>query len=176
MGAVPALALGDAYDLEPVRCRYIHPLFISIRILRRMAVRALLMRLFLIVALLANGSGIAGASVHVEHMSDSRGGDPSMSTAQTTAEAMTACHEALAAAPLDDEDHGSQVTVNAGEGSPSEDCCEASNCCACMHHCAAAIHAPALADFALRYRKTTESFLSGHPSAVLTNLFRPPIG
>ena len=38
-----------------------------------MPLRALLMRLFLIVALLANGPGIAGASMHMEHVRDSAG-------------------------------------------------------------------------------------------------------
>jgi len=36
-----------------------------------MALRALLMRLFLVVALLANGPGVAGASMHLEHLRNS---------------------------------------------------------------------------------------------------------
>ncbi len=151
----------------------IHPEFISARILWRMPFRAILMRLFLVVALLANGSGIAGASMHMEHVRDSAG---DVTSAPTAAEAMAACHGGAAAATGANEHHHPQATDEAGAVSPWDDCSEAGNCCPCMHHCAAALAGSALADFTIRYRHTAEPFLSVHASAALTNLFRPPIG
>ena len=141
-----------------------------------MPFRALMMRLFLIVALLANGPGIAGASMHMEHVRDSLGDATYATTASTAAEAMAACHGASAAAPGANEHHHPQATDEAGAVSPWDDCSEAGNCCPCMHHCAAALAGSALADFTIRYRHTAEPFLSVHASAALTNLFRPPIG
>ena len=138
-----------------------------------MPFRPLLMRLFLVVALLANGPGIAGASMHMEHVRDSAG---DVTSAPTAAEAMAACHGGAAAATGANEHHHPQATDEAGAVSPWDDCCEAGNCCPCMHHCAAALAGSALADFTIRYRHTAEPFLSVHASAALTNLFRPPIG
>lgn len=141
-----------------------------------MPLRALLMRLFLIVALLASGPGIAGASMHMEHLRDSPGDVSYVTTAQTAAEAMAACHGAAAAAPVADDHHHPQAADQAGAVSPLDDCCEAGNCCPCMHHCSATLAGSALADFTVRYRQNAEPFLSVHASAALTNLFRPPIG
>lgn len=141
-----------------------------------MPFRALMMRLFLIVALLANGPGIAGASMHMEHVRDSLGDATYATTASTAAEAMAACHGASAAAPGADDHHYPKAADQAGAVSPLDDCCEAGNCCPCMHHCSAALAGSALADFTIRYRHTAEPFLSVHASAALTNLFRPPIG
>lgn len=140
-----------------------------------MPFRALLMRLFLIVALLANGPGIAGASMHMEHVRDSSGDVTYVTSAPTAAEAMAACHGGAAATGAD-EQHHPQATDQAGAVSPWDDCCEAGNCCPCMHHCAAALAGSALADFTIRYRQSAEPFLSVLASAALTNLFRPPIG
>lgn len=140
-----------------------------------MPLRALLMRLFLIVALLANGPGIAGASMHMEHLRDSTGDAALVTASQTVAEATAACHGAGAIAPVTDDHHHPQAADQTGTAPPL-DCCETDNCCACMHHCSAALAGPALADFTVRYRQTAESFLSVHASAALTNLFRPPIG
>src|SRR3546814_10117680 len=57
-----------------------------------MSLRALLMRVFLIVALLANGPGIAGAAMHMDYLRDSAGDVTSVAAAQTRSEAMAACH------------------------------------------------------------------------------------
>lgn len=141
-----------------------------------MPFRALMMRLFLIVALLANGPGIAGASMHMEHLRDFAGHVTYVTAAPTAGEAMAACHGAAAAAPVADDHHHPQAADQAGAVSPLGDCCEAGNCCPCMQHCSAALVGSALADFTIRYRQSAESFLSVHASAALTNLFRPPIG
>ncbi|TWT16854.1 CopL family metal-binding regulatory protein [Luteimonas wenzhouensis] len=141
-----------------------------------MPFRALMMRLFLIVALLANGPGIAGASMHMEHVRDSAGDAIHMTTAQTAAESMAACQGGAAAVPVADDHHHPQLIDQVGAVSSLDDCCETGNCCPCMHHCAAALAGSALADFTIRYRQSAEPFLSVHASAALTNLFRPPIG
>lgn len=141
-----------------------------------MPLRALLMRLFVIVALLANGPGIAGASMHMEHLRDSTGDADLVTASQTVSEATAACHGAGAIAPVTDDDHHPQAADQTGTAPPLDDCCETDNCCACMHHCSAALAESALADFTVRYRQTAEPFLSVHASAALTNLFRPPIG
>ncbi|MEJ1250037.1 CopL family metal-binding regulatory protein [Denitratimonas tolerans] len=141
-----------------------------------MTFRALLMRLFLIVALLANGPGIAGASMHMEHLRDFAGHVTYVTAAPTAAEAMAACHEAAAAAPVADDHHHPQATDEAGAVSPWDDCCETDSCCACMHHCFAALVGSTLGNVSVLYRQTAEPFLSLHASAALTNLFRPPIG
>ena len=134
------------------------------------------MRLFLIVALLANGPGIAGASMHMEHLRDSTGDADRVTASQTVSEATAACHGAGVIAPVTDDHHHPQAADHTGTAPPLGDCCETGNCGACMHHCSAAIAESALADFTVRYRQTAESFLSVHASAALTNLFRPPIG
>ncbi len=141
-----------------------------------MPLRALLMRLFLIVALLANGPGIAGASMHMEHLRDSTGDADLVTASQTVSEATAACHGASAAAPGADDHHYPKAADHAGAASPLDDCCQSGDCDACMHHCSAALAGSALADFTIRYRQTVEPFLSVHASAALTNLFRPPIG
>lgn len=141
-----------------------------------MPLRALLMRLFLIVALLANGPGIAGASMHREHLRDSAADVIYVTAAQAAAEAMAACHGAATAAPVADDYRLPQSADHAGAASPLDDCCQSGDCDACMHHCSAALAGSALADFTVRYRQTAEPFLSVHASAALTNLFRPPIG
>ena len=138
-----------------------------------MPFRALLMRLFLVVALLANGPGIAGAFMHMEHVRDSAG---DVTSAPTAAEAMAACHGGAAAATGANEHHHPQATDEAGAVSPWDDCCETDSCCACMHHCSAAIAGSTFADFTVRHRQTAEPFLSVRASAVPTNIFRPPIG
>ena len=143
---------------------------------RRMSLRAFLMRLFLIVAVLVNGPGVAGASMHMhaEHMRDSMGHAPAM-TATHMAENMAACHGAAAITPAELDQH--PLAAGQSEAAPpSDDCCERGNCCACMHHCYAAVDGPALADITVRYRQIAEPLLSVHASAALTNLFRPPIG
>ena len=116
-----------------------------------MPFRALMMRLFLIVALLANGPGIAGASMHMEHVRDSLGDATYATTASTAAEAMAACHGASAAAPGADDHHYPKAADHAGAASPLDDCCQSGDCDACMHHCSAALAGSALADFSIRY-------------------------
>ena len=139
-----------------------------------MPLRALLMRLFLSVALLANGPGIAGVSMHVDHLRDSAGGVTSVPALQTPVETMAACHGA-ATAPVADDHRHPPATELADADSPLGDCCQAGDCCACMQHCFAAIADSTLGDFSMMYRHTAEPFLSAHASAALTNLFRPPI-
>ena len=67
--------------------------------------RALLMRVFLIVALLANGPGIAGAAMHMDHLRDSAGDVTSVAAAQTRSEAMAACHGTATPPVADDHSH-----------------------------------------------------------------------
>src|SRR3546814_14759979 len=81
------LSLHDALPISTrLRFRCIHPAFRSERIIGRMSLRALLMRVFLIVALLANGPGIAGAAMHMDHLRDSAGDVTSVAAAQTRSE------------------------------------------------------------------------------------------
>lgn len=145
------------------------------RIIGRMPLRALLMRLFLVVALLANAPGIAGASIHVADSGHS-GAIAEVAARQQAAGSMRPCHEAEAIDPAAVEHAHAPATAPADDASPADDCCQAGDCCACMHVCSAALAWSALADRNTGYRQTTEPFLSGHASAVLTNLLRPPIG
>lgn len=162
--------------LIPIHCGWIHPPFTSTCILRRMALRALLMRLFLIVALLANGPGIAGALMHMEHVRDFQGDVAGVTAVETSNESPGDCHGVETSSPAA-EDHGHpQSTDDIGTAPPLDDCCQAGDCGACRHHCPAAIAASYLADLTIRYRQTAEPFQSVHASAALTNLFRPPIG
>lgn len=140
-----------------------------------MVLRALLMRLLLIVAIAANGWGIAGASMHKEHL---QGSTEAVTRIAVVQEAVGAppCHGASASDPAA-IDHGHpQDSDRSGEGPSPGDCCQAGDCGSCIHHCAAALPGPPLADFAVQYRQTAEIFLSAHPPAVLATLFRPPIG
>ena len=139
-----------------------------------MPFRALLMRFFLILALLANGPGMAGASMNMEP--DSASADPVLTASQEAAEPMSDCHGALADAPAADEHHHEKMAGQAGTPSPLDDCCETDSCCACMHHCFAAFAGSASPGVEVLYRQIAEPFLSVHASAALTNLFRPPIG
>ncbi|TLX20753.1 CopL family metal-binding regulatory protein [Thermomonas fusca] len=175
MTASRAAAMGRKLTTALAWYRCIHSTFTCGCIIGCMALRALLMRLFLVVALLANGPGVAGASMHLEHLRNS--GDLSdVAAVQAAAEAITACHGAEATAPAA-VDHGPpQATNEAGDASPADDCCRAGDCCACMHHCSAALAWSMLADLSTGYRQTAEPFLSGHASAARANLLRPPIG
>lgn len=149
----------------------------SQRILGRMCLRALLVRLVVIVALLANGPGMARAPMHMEHPRDSAGDIASYVTkAHTAAEAMAACQGAHSTEPVTALDRDSQTADQAGAPSSLEDCCQAGDCRACLHQCFAAFAGPVLADLAVPSRQAAEPFLSAHVSAALTNLFRPPIG
>lgn len=152
----------------------IHLAFRSALILGRMSLRALLMRLFLIVAIAANGSGIAGASMHDEHLHSSVG-DARIAATQAAA-GIAACHGTTTTDPEAVDHARSEKSDGSGEGSPRNDCCQTGDCRSCIHHCAAALSGPPVADFAVQYRQTADTFFSAHPSAVLANLFRPPIG
>src|SRR5690606_19378848 len=143
-------------------------------ILGRMSLRALLMRLFLIVAIAANGSGIAGASMHDEHLHSSVC-DARIAATQAAA-GIAACHGTTTTDPEAVDHARSEKSDGSGEGSPRNDCCQTGDCRSCIHHCAAALSGPPVADFAVQYRQTADTFFSAHPSAVLANLFRPPIG
>lgn len=145
-------------------------------IIGRMPFRALLMRLLLIVALLANGPAIAGVSMHMEHLGDASSDVTPVTIVQTAAEAVAACHGAAETAVTERADHHPQVADQAKTASPSDNCCEAGDCCACMHHCFVALAGSSPADMSLRYPQLAESFRSVHASASLSNLFRPPIG
>src|SRR3546814_19230546 len=83
------LSLHDALPISTrLRFRCIHPAFRSERIIGRMSLRALLMRVFLIVALLANGPGIAGAAMHMDHLRYYAGDVTSVAAEQKQREAM----------------------------------------------------------------------------------------
>ena len=140
-----------------------------------MPLRALLMRLFLIVALFVNGPGIAGASMQMQHTGNSPGDGPCVTTVETAAEAMAACHGTAAHPPAPDDHHCPPAADQTGEESPPDDCCEMGNCTACVHHCSAAIGGAAQSGFTIRHQQSAEAFLSVHASAAPTNHFRPPI-
>src|SRR3546814_9161248 len=128
------LSLHDALPISTrLRFRCIHPAFRSERIIGRMSLRALLMRVFLIVALLANGPGIAGAAMHMDHLRDSAGDVTSVAAAQTRSEAMAACHGTATPPVADDHSHPRPAELVDAK-SPLGACCQAGTCCACMHH------------------------------------------
>jgi hypothetical protein len=135
------------------------------------------MRLFMMVALLANGPGVAAVSMHMQHLRASTGDPAHIASTQATAEAMAACHGATVLAPVTEDDHPQpQMGDQTGTAPQLDDCCETGNCHGCILHCFAAISGSARADFIVRYRQSDQPLLSVHTSAALTNLFRPPIG
>lgn len=161
---------------KPSGPRYvcIHPAATCADIITQMSLRALLMPLFLIVALLVNGPGIAGASVQMGPLPDSTSAVAPTTVARAMAEAKAACRGAAPIASTHDQHP--LVADQAAAGSQPGECGEEGDCCTCMHHCSAAIAGPVLLDSPVRYRQTAEPFLSLHAFAAPTNLFRPPIG
>lgn len=145
------------------------------RVLDHMPLRLLLTRLFLVVTLSANGLGIAGASMHVEHLRDSAGYMTDDAAVQISDGAVAGCHGTAADGTPADDHRQSRGADQAGVASPLGDCYRGGDCCACMHHCSATLVRPALVDFTGQYRQIAEPFLSGHASATLATLLRPPI-
>ncbi|MEZ0470042.1 CopL family metal-binding regulatory protein [Luteimonas salinilitoris] len=144
-----------------------------------MPARSVLLQLFLIVALLVDGMGVAAASMHLNH-STAVASDASTDGAPPPgAEVKKPCHDqgTDGSAPL--EKHAHSAGGSPGEDEPQSpgDCCESGDCrCTCMHHCQAAVVAVALDAPTPEHDESVRPMSSAHASPALPHLIRPPIG
>src|SRR3546814_13553599 len=127
-----------------------------------MSLRALLMRVFLIVALLANGPGIAGAAMHMDHLRDSAGDVTSVAAAQTRSEAMAACNGTATPPVADDHSHPRPADLVDAQ-SLLGDCCQAGDSRACLPLCCTALAASTLRTLPALSRTTADPLLSTPP-------------
>jgi len=147
-----------------------------------MPIRSVLLRLFLIVVLLFNGTATAVASVHMNHFGMAEGKAQVNSHKTSDTQAKMPCHDAetneangvVSHAGL----HASSDTPEPTDaGTPSPDCCESGACrCVCLHHGQLATIAVASIAAAIVHTDSVRPMFSVHASPALPHLIRPPIG
>lgn len=143
-----------------------------------MPARSILLQLFLIVALLVDGMGVAVASMHANHSTAGISDTPADSASQSAAESKKPCHgqPTEGSAPLEGHAHGGGSPGGEEQQSPG-DCCQTGECrCACMHHCQAAVVAVVLNATVPVHTDSVRPMYSAHASPALPHLIRPPIG
>ena len=144
-----------------------------------MSIRSLLLRLFLGLVLVLNGTTTAMAAVHMSHA------DILEATSPVAASAVNAGGEGEA--PCHDAEQTKVATAHPGSGghlhgsldtdTPSPDCCESGICnCACMHPAQAATVDAVIGLVSIEYSDSVRPMFSVHASPALPHLIRPPIG
>jgi len=141
---------------------------------------SVLLRGFLSLSLILNGSGYAVAS-----MQTNMGHTGSMAASQAVALQPGAAAES----PCHSKQHNASAVVSievrdavqdhsaAKDGSGSLDCCKSGSCqCACVHQIQAAIPASILLHDMPEHASGVHSLKPGHASPPLPHLIRPPIG
>src|SRR3546814_242086 len=147
-----------------------------------MPIRSILLRLFLIVVLLLNGTATAVESVHMNP--SGMGEAMSQVPAHATPDGKMPCHDAEAkttsdvAPPAATGLHtSSDVSVSTDDGTSLPDCCESGACrCACLHHGQFAPMTMVASAAIIGHTDSVRPMFSVHASPALPHLIRPPIG
>lgn len=147
-----------------------------------MPIRSILLRLFLIVVLLLNGTATAVASVHMNHFGMAEGKAQVTSRGTSDTPAKMPCHDAEAKAASGVVSHAglhasSDTQGPTDAGTPSPDCCESGACrCACLHHGQLAPMSMVANAAIIVHTNSVRPMFSVHASPALPHLIRPPIG
>ncbi len=140
-----------------------------------MSVRAVLLRLFLIVVLVGDGMGVAAAAAwHMGHVVDAAGVAAQSVAPSTSATSHETCHESTAAV-ASGEQGGPADVVPDGELQSSEECCDPAGCGACVHPCPALVHVIAFNPAWATHSQNVRALTSAHAPPPLLHLIRPPI-
>lgn len=144
-----------------------------------MSIRSLLLRLFLSLVLVLDGTATAMAAVHMSHVDMPAAASEVASAANADAEGEMPCHDADQAkvATTAHPDSGGHLHGSPDTDTPSPGCCDSGVCsCACMHP----VHAAAVADVvslaSIEHSDSVRPMFSVHASPALPHLIRPPIG
>lgn len=136
--------------------------------------RSVLLRLFLIVALLFDGAASAVASVHMSDFGMAAMASQTEPASGSSGSAEMPCHEG-GAAHQPNAAMGHQIPPDSDSQSP--DCCESGACrCACMHQSQAAVIAMTVIIPAIEHADSVRPMPPAHASPALPHLIRPPIG
>lgn len=136
--------------------------------------RSLILRLFLALALAANGIGSAFAATHMQISSV---GAAAASIRMDDREAAEECdkHSGMDATALQDNSVPSDLPGNAGEESAG--CCQAGLCaCVCVMHAVAGMANNRVIETLIDRDTTAQVLSTGHMAPALPHLIRPPIG
>lgn len=134
---------------------------------------SLLLRLFLILALVFNGAGPVVAMVHET--------GPAMAAmdGQPMAAADAACHEAMAALHGAGSEPGAAVAEvpDPDHAADGADCCKSGAChCGCAQGACAALPLRSQAPVVGLLAPGIGALAVGHPNPAMPHLIRPPIG
>lgn len=144
-----------------------------------MSIRSLLLRLFLGLVLVLNGTATAMAAVHMSHADILAATSPvAVSAANADGEGEASCHDAhQTEVATTDPDSGGHLHGSLDTGTPSPDCCESGICsCACMHPVQAATVDAVTGLVSIEHSDSVRPMFSVHASPALPHLIRPPIG
>lgn len=144
-----------------------------------MSIRSILLRLFLSIVLLFDGTATAVAAVHMNHLDRADAAAQLATTENPDANSEMPCHDASAAqdAMALHSDAGGHGHGTSDAETPPPDCCESGACdCACMHPAQAAVVSAAVDLGSLEHTDSVRPMFSVHASPSLPHLIRPPIG
>ena len=144
-----------------------------------MSIRSLLLRLFLGLVLVLNGTATAMAAVHMSHADILAATSPVAAfSANADGEDEAPCHGAdQTKVATANPDSGGHPHGPADAGTPSPDCCESGICsCACMHPAQAATVDAVIGLGSIERSDSVRPMFSVHASPALPHLIRPPLG
>ena len=143
-----------------------------------MSIRSLLLRLFVGLVLVLNGTATAMAAVHMSHADLTATSSTVASAANADEEGEAPCHGAdQTKVATAHPDSGGHPHGPADAGTPSPDCCESGICsCACMHPAQAATVDAVIGLGSIERSDSVRPMFSVHASPALPHLIRPPIG
>ena len=132
-----------------------------------MRLRAILLRLLLCLALVANGTSAVYASARMAF-------DGGMSTTAIGREAEPPCHDMAA---MQDGVMVADTGTHAPPAGSHDDCCPPGAClCSCVSHAPSILTVHAVALTTGPAASPVSALLSSHASPALLHLIRPPIG
>lgn len=138
----------------------------------RMPTGSVLLRLFLILALVFNGAGSAAALVHATgQQMAAMDGQPMAAAADAS------CHEAMAAMHGAGSESGAAVpeAPDKDKATDGADCCK-SGACGCVQATCAALPLRSEAALVGLLGPGSGALAVGHPNPAAPHLIRPPIG
>lgn len=146
-----------------------------------MHVWSILLRVLLALGLILNGSGYAVASTHMQMDHAALASTTSTTVAKPSMAAEPPCAEhhsgsqsmSAKADAVDTAEHATSGKY----GLQSPDCCKSGACkCVCVHQCQATVPAIAFQLAVIENASIVHPMTSGHESAAVPHLIRPPIG
>lgn len=144
-----------------------------------MSIRSVLLRLFLSLVLVLDGTATAMAAVHMSHVDMPAAASQVASTANADGQGEMPCHDVDEAkvATTAHPEPGGHLHGSPDTDTPSPGCCDSGVCsCACMHPVHAAAVAAVVSLASIEHSDSVRPMFSVHSSPALPHLIRPPIG